>query len=116
MLKNTLEVTPAYLKSISRLEAFLFIGFISITIHALIEKKMRDAMSEQNIEALPLYPEGRKCHAPTMARLIDVFGNLQRHLLTNGEKEVVQRFDPELSQLQLKVLELFDLSPQIFKI
>ncbi len=116
LLKNTLEVTPAYLKSISRLEAFLFIGFISITIHALIEKKMRDAMSEQNIESLPLYPEGRKCHAPTMARLIDVFGNLQRHLLTDGKKEVVQRFDPELSQLQLKVLELFDLSPQIFKI
>lgn len=51
-----------------------------------------------------------------MARLIDVFGNLQRHLLTDGEKEVVQRFDPGLSQLQLKVLELFDLSPQIFKI
>lgn len=116
LLKNVLEVTPAYLKSISRLEAFLFIGFISIAVHALMEKAMRDAMEKQGIKDLPLYPEGRKCQAPTMARLIDVFGNLQRHLLINKKKEVIQRFDPELSQLHIKILELFELPPRIFKI
>jgi transposase len=115
LLKNTLEVTPAYLKSISRLEAFLFMSFVGITVHALIERELRKAMEVHKLEALPLYPENRECRAPTMARLIEVFGNLQRHILSKAG-EMVQRFDPELTELQQQILGLLRLSPRLFSI
>jgi transposase len=115
LLKNTLEVTPAYLKSISRLEAFLFMSYIAITVHALIERELRKAMERDELEALPLYPENRECRAPTMARLIEVFGNLQRHILSKAG-EIVQRFDPQLSELQQQILDLLRLSSGLFSI
>jgi transposase len=113
LLKNTLEVTPAYLKSVSRLEAFLFMSYVGITVHALIERELRKAMEAYKLEALPLYPENRECRAPTMARLIEVFGNLQRHILSKAG-EMVQRFDPELTELQQQILSLLRLSPSLF--
>ena len=113
LFKNTLEVTPAFLKSISRLEAFLFLSYVAITVHALIERQLRKAMEEDKIEVLALYPEGRDCRAPTTARLIEVFGNLQRHILSK-KGEAVQRFDPELSTLQKQILDLLHLPADLF--
>jgi len=113
LFKNTLEVTPAFLKSISRLEAFLFLSYVAITVHALIERGLRKAMEDDKLEVLALYPEGRDCRAPTMARLIEVFGNLQRHILSK-KGEAVQRFDPELSTLQKQILDLLHLPADLF--
>ena len=115
LFKNTLEVTPAFLKSISRFEAFLFLSYVGITVHALIERSLRKAMEENKLEVLALYPENRDCKAPTTARLIDVFGNLQRHILLK-ECKPVQRFDPELSMLQQQILDLLGLSPDLFSV
>lgn len=115
LLKNTLAVTPVFLKSISRFEAFLFLGYVSITVHALIERELRKAMQSNKLKGLPLYPEDRDCRAPTMARLIEVFGNLQRHKLSKAGR-TVQRFDPELTELQQQILTLLQLSPRLFSI
>jgi transposase len=52
LLKNTLEVTPMFLKSVSRLEAFLFLNYIAITVHAVIERQLRMAMAAQEIKKL----------------------------------------------------------------
>lgn len=113
LLKNTLEVTPAFLKSISRVEAFLFLCYIAITVHALVERNLRKAMEENKLNAIALYPEGRDCKAPTTSRLIEVFSNLQRHILLK-EGKAVQRFYPELSTLQQEILELLCLPASIF--
>lgn len=113
LFKNTLEVTPAFLKSISRFEAFLFLSYVGITVHALIERSLRKAMEENKLEVLALYPEGRDCRAPTTARLIEVFGNLQRHILLK-EGKPVQRFYPELSTLQQQILDLLCLPADLF--
>lgn len=113
LLKNTLEVTPAFLKSISRLEAFLFLVYIGLTVHALMERELRKAMQNKELKSLPLYPEERDCQAPTTVRIIDVFGNLQRHILSKAGK-TVQRFDPELSELQEEITELLGVSSRSF--
>ena len=105
LLKNTLEATPAFLKSASRLEAFLFLTYIAITVHALIERQLRLAMADQQIDDLPLYSEARPCKAPTMARVLDLFDSLQRHVLFRG-KQVVQVFDPKLEPTHEEVLRL----------
>lgn len=113
LLKNTLEVTPAYLKSISRLEAFLFLCYVAITVHALVERNLRKAMEINKLKVLSLYPEERDCRTPTTSRLIEVFGNLQRHILLK-EGKAVQKFYPELSTLQQQILELLHLPENLF--
>lgn len=109
LLKNTLEVTPAFLKSVPRLEAYLFAHYIAVTVHALIERELRNRMRAKRIKKLPLYPEGRDCKAPTMARISDFFEPLQRHILRKGRKEA-QRFPPELTPLHEQVLKLIGMS------
>ena len=114
LLKNVEAATPIFLKSISRIEALLFMHFVALLVHALIEREVRSAMRAQGIRQLPLYPESRKCKAPSTARILEVFGHLQRHLLRKRTK-VVQRFDPELTPLQREILTLLRLPTSSFE-
>jgi len=79
-----------------------------------MERALRKAMQDKEIKSLPLYPEARDCTAPTMARIIDVFANLQRHILSSCAKIAVQRFDPQLTKLQKDIIDLFGISPRSF--
>ena len=106
MLKSVLGTTPVFLKNIGRVEAFLFMEFIAMTVHALVERDLRHAMEREGITKLYLYPEERECKAPTAARVFDVLGNLQRHILRGEDGEVVQEFMPEFSKIQKQVLNL----------
>ena len=114
MLKSVLGTTPLFLKNIGRVEAFLFLEYIAMTVHALIERELRKAMKREGIEQLPLYPEERECKAPTAARVIEVFGSLQRHILSGEEGQRVQTFMPEVSELQEKILGLLGISAKRF--
>lgn len=106
MLKSVLATTPVFLKNIGRVEALLFMEFIAMTVHALVERELRHAMAREGITRLYLYPEERECRAPTAARVFDVFGNLQRHILRGEDGKVVQEFMPEFSKEQRQVLGL----------
>ena len=110
LLKNTLQVTPAFLHSISRLEALLFLEYLAVTVHALVERQLRLKMKENHLEQIPLYPEARECSAPTAERVFEIFDHLQTHtLMKEGRK--IRTFQPHLTQLQQRVLELLDVSP-----
>ena len=65
---------------------------------------MRRAMQARKLKSLPLYPEERSCRAPTTDRLLDIFGGVQRHELYRRGR-LVQTFAPELSTLQLEILD-----------
>lgn len=114
LFKNVLDAAPAYLKNIGRLEALLFLEFIALIVHALIERQLRLTMHEDRIKSLPLYPERRACKAPTTDRLIMLFGPLQYHRLRQKGR-MVQEFAPELDEVQLKLLEMLDLPPSIYQ-
>jgi transposase len=114
MLKSVLGTTPLFLKNIGRVEAFLFMEYIAMTVHALIERELRKAMEREGIKKLPLYPEERECRAPTAARVIEVFGNLQRHILSGEEGQRVQIFMPEVLELQKQILSLLGISVKRF--
>jgi transposase len=58
-LKTAAKIVPVNLKSPERIEAFLFLYFIAVVIHALIERDVRKAMAARDIAAIPLYPEER---------------------------------------------------------
>jgi hypothetical protein len=113
LLKNIEAATPIYLKSISRIQAMLALHFVALLVHALLEREVRRAMASRGITKLPLYPEDRDCRAPSADRILEIFAPLRRHLLCQ-EDRVVQRFDPELTALQRKLLTLLGISPKVF--
>lgn len=113
LLKNVAAATPVFLKNISRIEALLFLHFVALLVHALIEREVRTAMAVREIRAVPLYPEDRDCKAPSTDRILEVFGPLQRHLLCQ-EGRVLQRFDPTLTRLQRTLLSFLGVSPKAF--
>lgn len=104
MLKTVLAATPMFLKNVARVEAFLFLEYVALTVHALVERELRQAMQQQGVKKLALYPEERECEAPTAARVFEVFAPLQRHELSKGGK-VAQVFLPEVTVLQKKILK-----------
>lgn len=104
-LKSVLATAPIYLKSAARIEALLTCQFIALLIHALIERQLRQAMTRQNIHQLAIYPEHRRCSTPTATRVFDHFAGLQTHQLTQHNNPI-QRFDPQLTDLQQQLLQL----------
>jgi len=52
-------------KSVARIEAILVPCFIALLVRALVEREIRRRMREEDLAALPLYPEDRDCAAPT---------------------------------------------------
>ena len=109
LLKNTLQVTPAFLHNISRLEAFLFLEYLAITVHALVERELRLKMSDNSIARIPIYPEARECSAPTAERVFEIFQHVQAHtLMDKGRK--IRTFQPQLTELQSKLLDLLGVS------
>jgi transposase len=110
MLKNTLQVTPAFLHNVSRLEALLFLEYLAVTVHALVERELRLKMRDNHLAQIPLYPEARECSAPTAERVFEIFEHLQTHTLLN-EGRKIRTFQPHLTQLQRELLELLGVSP-----
>jgi transposase len=105
MLKTVLRAVPVYLKNIGRIEAFLFLEYIALSVHALIERDIRMAMRRKGMKKISLYPEERECRAPTAERIFELFSPLQFHRLKKGEK-LEQVFHPELSQIQEQVVHM----------
>ena len=110
-LKTAAEVVPVNFKSVERIEAFLFFYFVAVLLHALIERHVRTAMKQRDLRSIPLYPEGRKCSAPTADKILALFEPLRRHRLLRRDK-LVETFYDELSDIQRLVLELLDIDPR----
>jgi transposase len=104
-LKTAAEVVPVNFKSPARIDAFLFLFFIAITIHALLERQLRKAMNAHGIESLPLYPEARQCKTPTADKLLALFEHQRRHRLLEAGRHLKTFWDP-LSDIQRTVLQL----------
>jgi len=105
MLKGPQLVAPVFLESPHRIEALLLCHFLAMLTEALIEREVRASMKAESLAAIPLYPELRNCPAPSAPRILEIFSGVQRHRLMRGD-DVVQVFEPQLTALQLKVLDL----------
>ena len=103
--KSTLEIAPVLLKNEARVEALFFCYFLALLLCALIERELRLAMQREGISELPLYPEERVTSRPTSQQIFRLFGLAERHTLMK-DGEVVQVFEPQLTELQKQVLDL----------
>jgi len=107
-LKTDFEVAPVYLKAVHRIQALLCVYFFALLVEALLERELRQAMQRRQIEALPMYPEGRACRWPTARRVIDLFETVQRHSLVHGRRPA-EIFVTDLTRLQRRLLKLLNL-------
>jgi hypothetical protein len=105
ILKGPQQVAPVFLQNAHRVEALLLCHFLALLTEALIEREIRTSMKTQALAGIPLYPEFRNCTAPSAERILEIFSHVDRHHLVHGN-EVVQTFEPELTPLQHKVLDL----------
>jgi transposase len=112
-LKTDFEVAPVYLKSVHRIQALLCVYFFALLVEALLERQLRQAMQHKEIEALPMYPEGRACRWPTARRVIDLFDSVQRHTLEHRQHPA-EVLITELTRLQRKLLKLIGLPAKDF--
>ena len=112
-LKTVQDLAPVWLKNVTRIEALLFLYFIALLVHALLERDLRLGMAREKIDLLPLYPEERDCRAPCTDRVLGVFESLQRHRLRAGGR-LLNVFDPALDKMQLQILGLLGVSPRAF--
>jgi len=113
-LKSVQALTPVWLKNVSRIEAVLFLYFIALLVHALLEREVRQGMVRDKIAMIPLYPEERDCRAPSTERILDVFRPLQRHRL-HSRQQLLQTFEPELNDLHRQLLRLLRLPESVFQ-
>jgi transposase len=107
-LKTVLSAAPVELKSPSRIEGLACCEFIALLTQCLIERELRTAMTRERVSELALYHEGRTSKTPTAARVFDLFAEATRHHLTSHNGEIVQVFEPELTDLQRQILTLLD--------
>jgi hypothetical protein len=108
LLKGVQDAAPVWIKTIPRIEAIFLCHFIALLISALIERQIRMAMKAAEIASIPVYPELRGCAAPSADRIFEIFAHVARHELRDSAGALVQAFEPELTELQLKILELLD--------
>ena len=113
MLKGPQGVAPVFLETPHRIEALLLCHFLALLAEALIEREIRASMKAEALAGIPLYPELRNCPAPSAPRILDIFSGVQRHHLVSGE-EIVQVFEPELTPLQEKVLDLLHVPTTVY--
>ncbi len=113
-LKGTQFVAPMWLRDPARIEGLLTCHFIAMLIASLIERTIRQAMTQAGIDELSLYPEDRGCTAPTTARILEIFTSVARHELTAPDGTVLRTFHPELTDLQRQVLDLLDIPTSVY--
>jgi len=107
-LKTDYEVAPVYLKEVRRIQGLLCVYFLAQLVQALLERELRRAMQREELDSLPLYPEGRPCRCPTTRKVIDLFEPVGRHTLTVRGQEPTT-FVTELTPLQRRILRLLSI-------
>lgn len=75
------EIAPVFLKNFARIEALFTVYFLALLVQAVIEREVRQAMKREKIELLPLYPEQRRCHRPSIEQALRLFAHTERHTL-----------------------------------
>ena len=67
--KSILNIAPVFLKKPRRIEAMTFLYFIALMIVSLMERNIRKNMAEQQVEKLPILPNGMNTKTPTWNNL-----------------------------------------------
>lgn len=112
--KTVLEVAPVFLKKEKRIEAMLFLYFVALMIVSLIERKIRMNMARENIEKLPILPQGMNSKKPTWNNIRYFFRNVHySEIIRNGT--CIQAMVKGLSALHEQINWLLEVPDSVYK-
>jgi transposase len=112
--KTVLEVAPVFLKKEKRIEAMLFLYFVALMIVSLIERKIRMNMARENIEKLPILPQGMNSKKPTWNNIRYFFRNVHySEIIRNGI--CIQAIVKGLSALHERINWLLEVPESVYK-
>lgn len=114
-LKSVYNVAPVFLQNPQRIEALLLLYFLAMLVASLIERDVRLKMLEDGVDAVPLYPENRKCKAPTADLILDIFNDVRLQYICKTDNYVAtipdtlsKRQEIVLKLLKIKQVDFFE--------
>ena len=111
--KSVLEVAPVFLKKPRRIAAMMFLYFIALMLVSLIERRMRREMQEQQIERLPMRPDGSHTDKPTWRTIKDTFAQIYL-VFVKRSSEIIHRAVKGLDRLRQQILKLLKVPNSIY--
>ena len=112
--KTVLEVAPVFLKKEKRIEAMLFLYFVALMIVSLIERKIRINMAKEQIEKLPILPQGMNTKKPTWNNIRYFFRNVHYSEIFRDGK-CIQALVKGLSALHEQINRLLEVPDWVYK-
>jgi transposase len=103
--KSIHNAAPLLFKKIERIEANMFLFFISLMIQALLEREIRNKMVEYKMDNLNVYPENREALHPTANKVFDRFNQISKYEVVK-DGDVIECYQDELSEMHLCVLSM----------
>jgi transposase len=110
-LKSVHQAAPTLFKKVERVEAMMFLFFLALIIQAVIEREVRQSMSDNAIDAIPIYPEHRLAYHPTTAKIFDRFHDTSLYRVHRGQV-LVKEYRDELTPVQQSVLGLLGMTEE----
>jgi transposase len=104
-IKSVLEIAPVFLEKPKRIEAMVFLYFIALMVVSLIERHIRKQMVTENIEKLPILPQGMNTKRPTWNNLQYLFRNVHLSVATSNKQVILSKVKG-LTELHVTILKL----------
>jgi len=111
--KSIHRATPLLFKKISRVEANMFLFFISLMVQALLERLVRQRLKQKKLLPLKLYPEDRDAPHPTTSQILKTFNGLSSYVVTQNDKPI-EHYRDKLNDTHRAVLKLLDIDENTF--
>ncbi len=109
--KSIHQAAPLLFKRIDRIEANMFVFFLSLMVQAIIERMVRQQIKERKLKPLKLYPEERDAPHPTTSQILKTFDGLCTYKITQ-EDSTIEEYQDQLDYTHRQVLELMDIEEE----
>jgi len=83
--KSIHRAAPLLFKKIRRVEANMFVFFLALMIQALLERLLRQRLTQRKAPPLKLYPEDRDAPHPTTSQLFKTFHGLSTYAIMHDD-------------------------------
>ena len=107
--KSNHNAAPLLFKKIERIEANMFLFFISLILQALIERGIRKKIKDDRIIGLEVYPEERITPYPTTNKVLNVFESISTYFILQRAR-AVEEFKDELTETQQTILNFLGMT------
>lgn len=101
--KSVHHGAPLLFKKIERVEATMFLYFLSLMIQSLIEREVRKKMEHKKIGSLDIYPEYRDAYHPTTSKIMSNFEGVSAYKLKN-KRRTLEEYKDDLTPTQKVIL------------